>query len=322
MDSFARIISKYLPIWVGLDIVAAVAAGYYFPQISFLDHLVPLFLFLTLYPMMINLRVEEVGKALKNPKLLFVAVALNFLATPALGWIWAQLFFTGTDPYLMAGFILKTLIPGSGMVAAWTGYAKGRVESALVIVAVSLLLSIVFVPFWMWFLAGAYVAVNPLVIFKSMGIIVVAPLLAGVLTRHWVVRRYGKAKFGNIAPLLPVASTCGMLPMVFILISSQALMITGNLLWMFLVITAIATMYSILFLAAVFFAKLANIEYGDAMALGYSVTAKAHAITIGVAATAFGGTMALLPAAVAPVIQVPIMMAILKGSGRVRKFLQ
>jgi ACR3 family arsenite efflux pump ArsB len=62
-------------------------------------------------------------------------------------------------------------------------------------------------------------------------------------------------------------------------------------------------------------------DYGNRTALGYSVTAKAHAITIGVASTAFAGTLAVLPAAVAAIVQIPIMMAILTASGRIQRFL-
>ena len=321
MNFSASVISKYLPLWVGLDIAVAITVGYLFPEVAVLEHLVPFLLFLMLYPMMVNLRIEEVGKAFKHPKMLLAALVLNFLVTPLLGWVWAHFFFSDTDSFLTAGFILKTLIPGSGMVAAWTGYARGKVGSALVIVAVSMLLSLLMVPFWMWLLAGAYVVIEPLVIFRAMGIIVVAPLLAGVLTRRYIIRRWGQDKFKTMAPVFPVLSTCSLLPMLFIIISFQAVMIVENMWWMLLVITAIASMYSVLFLLGVGFAKVTGMDYGDAMAMSYSVTAKAHAITIGVAATVFGGTLAVLPAAVAPVIQVPLMMAILKSSGRVEKFL-
>jgi len=56
-----------------------------------------------------------------------------------------------------------------------------------------------------------------------------------------------------------------------------------------------------------------RMDYGNGTALGYSVSAKAHAITIGVATTAFVGTLAVLPAAMAPIVQIPIRMAILFG---------
>ena len=121
-----------------------------------------------LYPMMINLRVEDIGKALKDWKLFSVAVFMNFLLTPLLGALWTHVLFSHADPYLATGFILKVTVPCSGMVAAWTGYAKGKVESALIVVALSMILAIFLVPFWMWTLAGMYVVINPWMIFQKM----------------------------------------------------------------------------------------------------------------------------------------------------------
>jgi len=185
---FQQALSKYLPAWVGFDLALALAVGWVWPDVAWLERLIPLFLLVMLYPMMINLRVEAIGRALKSPRLLLAAVAMNFVLTPLMGFAWAEMFFRETDSYLISGFILKTLVPDSGMVAAWTGYARGRVESALVIVAVSLLLSVVLVPVWMWALAGAYVTINPLVILKNMLLIVVLPLAAGRITRKGLIR--------------------------------------------------------------------------------------------------------------------------------------
>ena len=158
---FAELIRKYLPLWVALDIALALIIGYYFPEVKAAKAAIPFFLFVMLYPMMITLRVEHIGKAFKSPKLLIMAVGMNFLITPLLGALWAYLIFRNADPYLTTGFILKVVVPCSGMVAAWTGYAKGKVESALVIVAVSLILAIFLVPVWMMALAGTYVPIDP-----------------------------------------------------------------------------------------------------------------------------------------------------------------
>lgn len=312
---------KYLPLWVILAISLGLLVGYYTDGAETFKPVIPFLLFVMLYPMMINLRVEDIARALKDPKLFLIAIIMNFLLTPLLGALWTRVLFHQADPYLAVGFILKVTVPCSGMVAAWTGYAKGQVESALVIVALSLILSIFLVPFWMWALAGIYVLISPYMIFKTMLLIVVLPLLAGLPTRRLLVRKYGQKGYKmRVAPYFPAVSTCGMLTMVFIIISSQAKLIVANPHWMFLIVVGIATLYSLLFVLAVFCSRLLRMEYGNGMALGYSVTAKNHAITIGVATTAFGGTLAVLPAAVAPIVQIPIMMAILKASGRIQKF--
>jgi len=54
------------------------------------------------------------------------------------------------------------------MVAAWTSYARGKVETALIIVALSLLLAIPLVPFWMWLLARIYVSIDSFMILQKI----------------------------------------------------------------------------------------------------------------------------------------------------------
>ena len=319
---FPELIRKYLPLWVALSILMAMIVGYYTPEVKVLNPAIPFFLFIMLYPMMISLKVEDIGRALKDMKLVSVAVFMNFLLTPILGALWAHILFRNADPYLTVGFILKVTVPCSGMVAAWTGYARGKVESALIVVALSLILAIFLVPFWMWAVAGFYVTIDPLIIFKNMLLVVVLPLLAGLSTRRLLIRKYGMKSYKErIAPFFPAISTCGMLIMVFIIISAQALLIIPNYHWMLIIILGIATLYPLLFGLTILCSKLLRIDYGNGIALGYGSTARNHAITIGVATTAFSGTLAMLPAAVAPAIQIPLMLFFLKFSGGIKRFL-
>jgi len=320
--TFPELMRKYLPLWVGLSITLALFTGYNIQGVKVLKSAIPFLLFVMLYPMMINLRIEDIGKALKDWKLFSMAVFMNFLLAPLLGALWTHVLFRHADPYLATGFILKVTVPCSGMVAAWTGYARGKVESALIIVALSLILAIFLVPFWMWTLAGVYVVINPWMIFQKMLLVVVLPLSAGMITRRILIRKYGpKIYKQRIAPYFPAISSCGMLFMVFIIISTQAKLIVANFQWMLLVIIGIGTLYPLLFGLAILFCKLAHMGHGNSMALGYSVAAKNHAITIGVATTAFGGTLAVLPAAVAPIIQIPTMLLYLNLSEKIEGFL-
>ncbi len=315
--SWVEIISKYLPIWVAVSISFALIVGCYFPEkVSIFKPFIPLYLFIMLYPMMINLRIEDIIKVARKPKPIFLAIFMNFLISPLLAFLWTHLLFQST-PYLAAGFILKIVVPCSGMVAAWTGYARGRVETALIIVALSLILAIFFIPFWMWILARIYIQIDPFMIFQKLILIVILPLIAGIATRKLLIHKVGMEGYRQIAQRFPAISTCGMLIMVFIIISTQASLIVPNFHYVLLVVFGIAILYPLNSLLVVLLSKILRFDYGDAIALVYSVTAKNHAITIGIAVTAFGALVAL-PAAVAPLIQIPIMLLILRLSSRLK----
>ena len=318
---WAEAVRKFLPIWVAISISLALIIGYFYPEISKLKPLIPFFLFVMLYPMMINLKIEDVVKAAKSPKIISIALLMNFLLAPLLGALWAFILLRNTDPYLATGFILKIVVPCSGMVAAWTGYARGKVETALIIVALSLLLAIPLVPFWMWLLARIYVCIDPFMILQKIFFIIILPLIAGSITRKLLIRKLGMEKYRKISPDFPAVSTLGMLIMIFTIISTQARTIIPNFHYVSLVLLGIATLYPLNFLLVIFISKALRIGFGDCMALGYSVTAKNHAITIGIAVTAFHGTLAVLPAAVAPLLQMPIMLLFLHLSPKIESFL-
>ena len=308
---FFSILRKYLPIFVLADIALALLVGRAAPQaLRSLKPWVPLPLFFMLYPMMINFRIENAANALRNPRVVLAALSINFVISPPLAALFARLFFHGSDPYLIAGFILKVTVASSGMVAAWTGFAKGRVETALSIVATGLILVIVAVPLWMVVLAGAYVPVDVWLMVKQLALVVILPLTAGVITRRIILRRYGVETYKKILPVLPAVSSLGMYAIVFIAVGMQARNILGQPHLMLLLIPAIAVLYSLLFVLAMVYARLARLDYEDAIAIGYSVTAKNHSITLALALTAFGG-MATLPPAFAPVVQIPLMILIL-----------
>ncbi|PKQ17787.1 MAG: bile acid:sodium symporter, partial [Actinobacteria bacterium HGW-Actinobacteria-8] len=100
--------------------------------------------FLVIYPMMVNLRVEALSKAGKNVRGLSLALIYNFVWAPAVGYVLARLFLH--DSLLALGFLLVMVVPCSSMSIAYTGLAKGDVELATVIVGTSFVLAIVAVP--------------------------------------------------------------------------------------------------------------------------------------------------------------------------------
>lgn len=310
--NISKLLSKYLPWLVLLDIGVALIIGSNSPAFfKTLKAWVSVPLFFMLYPMMINFKIENAAKALRNPKVVLAALVINFVISPPLAALFAHFFFHGQDPYLIAGFTLKVTVAGSGMVAAWTGFAKGRVETALAIVAAGLILVIGVVPFWMVVLAGAYVPVDTGLMFQQLALVVVLPLLAGVLTRYLILRVFGQGAYQKLQPNLPSISSLGMYGIVFIAVGMQARNILSRPQIILLLIPAIAVLYSLLFILSIIYSKVAGLDYEDAIAVGYSTTAKNHSITLAISITAFGG-LATLPAAFAPVVQIPLMILILK----------
>ncbi|MGQ9517673.1 MAG: arsenic resistance protein, partial [Anaerolineae bacterium] len=209
--------------------------------------------------------------------------------------------------------ILTGTVPCAGRVAGWTGYAKGNVALALVIVALSLLVSIVMIPIWMPILAGVYVEIDALAMFKDILIAVVVPLILGDLTRRAIIRFRSAETFQQFKLILPGASMLGMYMIVFISMALEANNILQHPQYFLIVLVPLAFLYAILFAGSVLFSKAARFSYEDMIAFSYGVAGKNISIALALA-TIFFSPMTVLVLALKPVIQIAFMTTFLRLS--------
>lgn len=311
LQNIAKKIEANLVLLVILSIIAGVAFGWAAPEpAKGLKAYTTVALFVMLYPMMIGLRIEEVGKAMLNLKLISLSMIFNFIVSPLLAALLAYVFLR-ERPDFAVGLILTGTVPCAGMVAGWTGYAKGNVALALVIVALSLLVSIVMIPIWMPILAGVYVAIDAWAMFQDILLAVVVPLILGDLTRRLMVRRWGAQGFQQIKPILPGASMLGMYLIVFISMALEANTVLHNPQYFVIVLIPLAFLYAILFVGAVLFARLVRFDYGDMVAFAYGVAGKNISIALALA-TIFFNPLTVLVLALKPVIQISFMATFLR----------
>ncbi len=313
LQKAAKFAEGNLILLILLSIAAGIAFGWLFPaQAKGLKSLSTVALFVMLYPMMIGLRIEEVGKAATNLKLISLSMIFNFVLSPLLAAGLAWLFLRGR-PDFAVGLILTGTVPCAGMVAGWTGYAKGNVALALIIVALSLLVSIVMIPIWMPILAGVYVHIDALGMFKDILIAVVVPLILGDLTRRAIIRFRSAETFQQVKPILPGVSMLGMYMIVFISMALEANNVTQHPQYFIIVLIPLAFLYAILFTGAVLSSKLAGFRYEDMIAFSYGVAGKNISIALALA-TIFFSPMTVLVLALKPVIQIAFMTAFLRLS--------
>ncbi len=292
-------------------------------MISDLEPAIPYLLFSSLLLMMIDLNTKNGFKSFKKVELVMVFVVVNFITAPFLAAIWAFFLFENADPYYAVGFILNVAIPCSGVAAIWTGYAKGRVTSALALMPLSLASTIFIMPLMMWLLTGHFVQIQMFSLFYIMLIIVLAPFVIKQIIRKLIEQWIGLSEYEDkFAPVFQKVSGCGVLLVTFIIIASQTGFILSNLKWMFLIAFGIGTPQPFLAVICLFFSKSAATDYADCMALIFSGTAKNYAISISIATLIFGGTCAVFPVVIAPAIQMPLMFCILKASNRIQGILQ
>ena len=296
-----------------IDSIKAIAGGTFEANVPNLISLgVPIGLFAMMYPAMTNIRLTEVGTALRSPRQLLVLLGFNYLVAPFVMLVLANIFVS--DPELHTGLVLYGLAPCIAMVIIFTYLAKGNAPMALVFVALNSVIQMILIPVYARLLIGN-VAFDVWVVAESVVLYLGLPLLLGVLTRYIVTSRGGEAAMDRIKPGLTAMSILGLL---FTLIVMFAL--KGDLILQRPGIVLEMAIPMILFFTVMFFVVLfvgwrLKFPYGDAVAVAFSATGRDFEIAIAIAITAFSPTVALATV-VGPLVEVPVMLFLVWAATR------
>jgi len=211
-------VSKHLTSLIFFVMLLGLANSYFFGGIAFNIVICAAASFLMIYPMFINLRIEDVTEVRHYAPAVATSVILNFLVSPAIAWALGRLFFAD-HPSMAVGLLLISLLPTSGMTATWTEIAKGDLKAALSIIAVSLIFIVVGLPIALPLLAGKAMTATPFFILQRITLVIVLPLILGDLTRRWIVARKGQKYYKSAKPVFSGLSSTGLLVVLFLIMS-------------------------------------------------------------------------------------------------------
>jgi ACR3 family arsenite efflux pump ArsB len=274
--------------------------------------------FLIIYPMMVNLKIESLLSAGKNLKGLGLAMFFNFIWGPLFGWLLARVFIA--DPSLALGFYLATVVPCSSMSVGYTGLAKGNVELATLTVALSFVLAIAAVPLWMTLFAAQRQVPLPMhEMLVTIVSVLIAPLLIGYLTRRALVRWLGEAKSQRLQPLFPSLSMLGMYALVFLIFFSKAGLIVGKWQTVGGMLVPEALFVGVTLIVVTWVNRRLRLPYADHMAVVFASTGKNEATALAISTMAFGPLVAIAPATV-PVFQILFLVLNVRLAERVRRY--
>ncbi len=146
---------RFLTIWIGLGIMAGVGLGLAAPgafqaiagfELAQVNLVVAVFIWVMIYPMMIQIDWRAVKDVGKKPQGLILTLVVNWLIKPftmaALGVLFFHyLFAPWVDPQAaneyIAGMILLGVAPCTAMVFVWSQLVKGDPNYTLVQVSVN-----------------------------------------------------------------------------------------------------------------------------------------------------------------------------------------
>jgi arsenite transporter len=328
---------RWLTLWVGLGILVGIGAGLLAPQtfhriaeieIAHVNLVVAMFIWLMIYPMMIQIDwgcIQNVGQ---RPQGLFLTLTVNWLIKPfsmaALGVLFFNyLFAPWVDPQsaneYIAGMILLGVAPCTAMVFVWSQLVKGDANYTLVQVSVNdLIMIIAFAPIAGVLLGVANVEVPWETLLFSIILYVVLPLLAGVTTRHLFLKK-GAWMLAKFIVRLKPWSMIGLISTVVLLFGFQAeTLIEKPFVIGLIAIPLVIQTYGIFFLAwwAAKFMQLPREIAGPACLIG---TSNFFELAVAVAISLFGlNSGAALATVVGVLVEVPLMLSLVRWINRHR----
>lgn len=323
------VFERFLTVWVGLGIAAGVALGLLMPSafelVAALEYaqvnlVVAVFIWVMIYPMMIQIDWAAVKDVGKKPQGLMLTLAINWLIKPftmaALGVLFFKYIFAPwVDPAsaseYIAGIILLGVAPCTAMVFVWSQLVKGDANYTLVQVSINdLVMVVAFAPIAAFLLGVTDVTVPWETLVLATVLYVVLPLVAGVLTRSALQRKSTQAVSQFVAAMKPW-SIVGLIATVVLLFGFQAQTIIDKPLVIGLIaIPLVLQTYGIFFLGW-WIARLMKLPHnvaGPACLIG---TSNFFELAVAVAISLFGlNSGAALATVVGVLVEVPVMLSL------------
>ncbi|MGY6649975.1 bile acid:sodium symporter family protein [Wenyingzhuangia sp. IMCC45574] len=176
------------------------AIGFFFPN-TFIDlkSYIPFLLGVIMLGMGLTLNFSDLIGVGKQPKWIFVGVALQFILMPLLAFGIGKLLQLPQE--LLIGLVIVGSCPGGTASNVMVYLAKGNISLSVIMTLVSTLLAPVLTPFWIYSLVGESIDVSFFALIKTTFWIVIFPLIDGL-----VLRRLFEKKIQPIIAIFPSIS--------------------------------------------------------------------------------------------------------------------
>jgi len=329
---------RYLSVWVGLGIAAGVMLGAVFPAlfqaVAALEYAnvnlaVAVFIWLMIYPMMVNVDLASLKDVGRRPKGLCITLVVNWLIKPftmaALGILFFEVVFAGmvepaTAREYIAGMILLGVAPCTAMVFVWSQLVRGDANYTLVQVSINdIIMVFAFAPLAALLLGITEVIVPWETLLLSVVLYVVTPLLAGYLTRRVLDANHHPEAVARFTARIKPLSFLGLVATVVLLFGFQADTILSRPGVIVLIAVPLLIQSYGVFAVAYGWAYLWRVPFETAAPAALIGTSNFFELAVAVAISLFGlDSGAALATVVGVLVEVPVMLSLVALANRTR----
>lgn len=246
---------------IGAILISCLALNQPHLLVDYSKAIIPL-LGLIMFSMGMTLTPDDFKRVLKQPVVILLGVALQYLFMPFIAFLLAKIL--NLPVALATGLILLGACPGGTASNVICYLAKANVALSISLTAVSTLLAFILTPLVTWFYVDQSVSVQVDKMMKSLLFIVVLPVLSGVL-----INTYFNKQTTKIKPFLPTLSVLFIIFIIGVIVARNQ----GELLELGLLLFCAVALHNLLGLIA---------GYGLPRLMGYEkIICKTLAIEVG-----------------------------------------
>ncbi len=324
---------KYLTLWVIICMIAGVLIGRFLPFIpEFLGTFeyanvsipIAILIWVMIYPMMLKVDFQSVKYVGKNPKGLVLTWVVNWLIKPftmfAIAWFFFYIVFSALIPTELAqdyliGAVLLGAAPCTAMVFVWSYLTKGNAAYTVVQVATNdLIILALFVPIVGFLLGIGGISIPWATLFLSVVLFVVIPLLGGVITRVYLIRKKGEEYFTKtFVPKFDNITIIGLLLTLVIIFSFQGTVILEHPLHILLIAVPLIIQTFLIFFIAYGGGWFLKLPHSIAAPAGMVGASNFFELAVAVSIALYGtGSPVALATIVGVLVEVPVMLMLVK----------